>query len=305
MKFFSKLCLLSTIFCTVTLGVLLGWPQVTGAAPPNQAQAPVPAASAPAPQLQQRFPASSAGDVVDVARLVLETTREQTASVTGLIERATTVIVVFFTLIGAVAAAFGWHKFNDMKTAADAMLETYRTGLTEAQQKVLQHHDEFKDSLHRATAAMRIEMNGQIELMAARVELDQALNKNLDAPSSNRMLMNAVKRINFVLHGQDLSPKAKLRGLADLAYAKKRLGDIEAAFEAAEQAAKLAKEEEPATLHLIAYNAACYACLLDKPEAIEWLKTAIEGNSQHKESAARDPDFHRLKESAAFQNLLC
>ena len=293
--------MLSAVFCTLTVAGLLGWPSTTKATQ-SAAAVPPPATSSSAPKglsipaaepapAPKSFAVNSAGDVIDVARLVLETTRDQTASVTSLIERAATVIVVFFTLLGATATAFGWHKFNDMKVAADQVLDKYREDMAAAQKNAAALHAEFEDSLEKATIATRKEMNGQMELMAARGELDQAINGKFDPQLANRMLNNAVKRISSVLEGQEMSTKAKIRGLADLAYARKRLGDVETAFETVHKAADLARADAPSMFPLLAYNAACYACLLNQAEAIQWLKDAIAADSQYKENAAKDSDF--------------
>ena len=220
-----------------------------------------------------------------------------------MVERAATVIVVFFTLLGAIATAFGWHKFNDMKAAADAVLEKYRGDMQAAQQNAAATHAEFEESLEKAMIATRKEMNGQIELMAARVELDQAINGKFDQQLSNRMLSNAIKRISNVLDGQEMSIKAKIRGLADLAFARKRLGDVESAFETVHQAATLAKAEAPTMFPLLAYNAACYACLLRKAEATQWLREAIDADPQYKENAAKDGDFENIRDSEGFKAL--
>ena len=303
MRFLKTFFWFCVIFSMLTLGPLLLWPssgeregfasaQITKPAQSNGKNAPVVAA-----EVTPKLALGSAADVINMTRLVLETTRDHTANLTNFIERATTVIVVFFTLLGAVAAAFGWHKLRDMEQEAKKALEKFETELTSGQST-------FQEKLNAATAQVHREINNQIELITARAEIDQATNGKFDASMSNRMLANACKRIDVVLNDKDVSIKARIRGMADVAFAKKRLGDTEAALASVVEAAKLAGENQPEMYSLLAYNAACYSCLLDKADALVWLAAAIKANPQHKEGAQKDADFKKIEENEQFKALV-
>lgn len=249
------------------------------------------------------FAPTAAADVLDIARLTIETVRDQHAGTAQSIERATNLILAFFTVLGLVAAAFGWSRLRDIKAAGDTFLAECQRDLEMAKSEVSKLRGEFEHSLEKVASEMRLELFGQAELMAARVELDQALNHK-DQATSNRMLLNAVRRINAVLDAQPLSASAHVRGLADLAYALKRLGDVERAYETICKAAELAESEVPASYSLVAYNVACYGAIAGRHDALIWLEKAIGLDPQYKLSAAKDSDFESVRESEHFKALV-
>ena len=324
-RFVKSFCFFSLVFVALAVGSLLMWPtsgianngsvvRVATAGPqdaPLKSMSPASSAESKAAEPKQgagdaaqKYGLNSAGDVIDLTRLVLENTRDQTTNLTSFIERATTVIVVFFTLLGAVGAAFGWNKLHDMEKAASDALAKFQKDLDQLNLTASQLQTNFQARLDSATALVHGEINDQIELIAARAEIDQAINGKFESEMANRMLANACKRIEAVLANQQVSIKARIRGMAHVAYAKKRLGDVEAAFAAVEQAANLAKDAEPTMFSLLAYNAACYACILQKPDCLRWLADAVAANPQHKEGAMKDPDFAGLKDTQEFQALV-
>ena len=307
MRLIKAIFLASVVSVVFTMGLLFFWPSISQASPKSaiaevvQPNATVPVIAA-ASQQSEDFSPKSASDVIDVARLVLEVTRDQSSSLASFIERATTIIVVFFTLLGAGVAALGWNKMRDMEDAAKSALLKFETELDALQSNASRTQGEFNTSLEAATASVRNELNVQVELMGARAELDQAIHGNRDMALTNRMLTNAIKRIEAALATKEkISAKGTIRGIADLAYAKKRLGDLEGALAAIETAITLARSEATSMLPLLVYNAACYASLLGKQEALAKLAEAIELNSEYKDSAPKDPDFTALYEDPAFQ----
>lgn len=218
-------------------------------------------------------------DVVDMTRLVLEVSRDQTMHTAHYIELATTVIVVFFSVIGAVGAAFGLHKIGDIERRAEAIKEKVEA---EMQEKI--------HALHR-------EINDQAELLTAKSEI-------ATAGGDAFALANAAQRIKTVLERDHISKQSRIRGLADYAYAIKRTGNVPDALLHIEKAAELARECAPKMLPLVAFNAACYSCILGQTEkALEWLKTAIEHNPDYKESAKKDGDFKSIWEAEKFKTL--
>jgi tetratricopeptide (TPR) repeat protein len=219
-------------------------------------------------------------DVVDMTRLVLEVTRDQATHTAHYIEIATTVIVVFFSVIGAVGAAFGMHKIGDIEKHTEKIKGKIEA---EMQEKI--------NALHR-------EINDQSELLTAKAEINTA---NGDA----FVLKNAAQRIREVLDRNQVSKESRIRGLADYAYAIKRTGDILDALKHIKEAADLAKDHAPQMIALLAFNAACYECMLGhESHSLEWLKLAIEKNPDYKSSAKADKDFSKINEHEAFKRLV-
>ena len=245
-------------------------------------------------------------DVVDMTRLVLEASRDQNSHLAHYIERATTIIVVFFTLLGAVGAAFGLHKINDVEKKAKEAIDKFENDLKASREKATTLETEFQQKIFEATNALHREIDDQVDLTAAREEIDQAINGKFETTSMNRMLTNAAARIQVVLEKKTVSDKARIRGLAHLAFAKKRLGSFEAATDYILDAAALAEKSYPEMLPLLAFNAACYSALdtRQKSDPCIWLAKAIQLNPQYKESAADDPDFNGIKETERFRALL-
>lgn len=237
---------------------------------------------------------------IDLTRLVLETSRDQTSNLSTYIQHATTIIVVFFTLLGAVGAAFGLHKLNDVEDRAKTAIQKFENDLAASKNSAVVLEGEFRQNIELANKDLRREINDQIELVVARVEIDQSMTAaGVDA----RMLRNASTRIQAVLDRKEVSIKARIRGLADVAFAKKRLGDHESAFRLIKEAATTAKTQEPDMYPLLAFNAACYASLLKDSSALEWLRQAIEKNNHYKVAAATDSDFASIKDLKEFKDL--
>lgn len=218
-------------------------------------------------------------DVVDMTRLVLEVSRDQTTHSAHYIEMATTVIVVFFSVIGAVGAAFGMHKIGDIERSADKIKQRIETQM---QEKI--------DGLHR-------EINDQAELLTGKAEINTA-------GGDAFLINNAAQRIKAVLDRNHISKQSRIRGLADYAYAIKRTGDVRDALRNIQEAAALAKEYAPKMFPLVAFNAACYESILgNSANALDWLKQAIEKNPTYKDLAKKDADFSKLSELDEFKEL--
>jgi hypothetical protein len=221
-------------------------------------------------------------DVVDMTRLVLEMSRDQTTHTAHYIEIATKVIVVFFSVLGAIGAAFGMHKIGDIENRAAQIAERIEREMGDRIQ-----------ALHR-------ELNNQAELFSAKAEVEIAI-------SNNNMygLANAATRIKSVLDRDDVSAESRIRGLADYAYAIKRTGDVKKALESISAAVPLAREKAPIKLPLLLFNAACYAAILeDKDSALRYLEEAISLNSSYKSSAQTDKDFTSVSETSKFKELI-
>lgn len=318
MRVILRFILLGAVFCVLTVGALVAWSTESGTKEGAVAQLPSGASEVVIDTLQRPpaekpsigVPPTGTGtiyaprDVVDLTRLVLEASRDQTAHLARYIEYATTIVVVFFTLLGAVGATFGLHKLHDVENTAKAAVEKFEKDLSSLKQGADARQAEFQSNIDKATADLHREINDQIELIAARAEIDQAMNfVKQDAGLANRMLRNASTRIEAVLTRQQVSVKGRIRGMADLAYTVKRLGDHERAHSVVMEAAHLAKNSEPTMFPLLAYNTACYASLLDKVDACDWLSQAIQANPQYKESAKKDQDFDKIKDSERFKKL--
>lgn len=299
-----KLAALSFVFCAITLSVLFiggakeakaqqGGAHVqvprTQPQPPDQSNAGSPARAVSGVLAQANQGVIYAPrDVVDMSRLVLEVSRDNTEHLAHYIELGTTVIVVFFTLLGALGAAFGLHKMDDMD------------------KKVAAWEREYRAKMESSVAILRLEIVNQNELMTAKLEIEKAL-RMTDAETMNRQLRFAISRIEKALASEHLPATARLRGLADLAFAAKRLADVDKAFTSVCKAIELSVHEdlEAKSRALLNYNAACYACLLKKrSECLERLVTAIHLNEDYKVKAGADDDFVWLRGDADFQALL-
>lgn len=348
MRILREFLLLGVLFCLFTVGSLMLWSSSTVAKESTQGRMHLAAAQTNSiPEQGGNSPTAKAiagaqggqvlgagviyapRDVVDLTRLVLETSRDQTTHVTDLIGHGTVVIVVFFTLLGAVGGAFGLHKLRDIETKANDEVKKFERylevsrGTTDAMEKEFRQsieaaaadlktskeradtlEKEFTQSIALATEDLHRELNDQIELLGARVEIDQSMKAELNRDQTNRLLTNASKRIKTVLDRNQVSVEAKIRGLADLAWAQKRLGDIEQSLEHILSAAAAAKEQKPGMYPLLAFNAACYSSLLNKPNACDWLAEAIRVAPHYKQSARTDPDFDTIKDSQRFKELV-
>lgn len=249
--------------------------------------------------------ANSHNDFIEITKLVLENTRDQTNLTTGFIQYGITIIVAFFTIGGTVCMLIGLNKVNDLKQQAQAELSVYKERLSLHENEARRYKEDFEKKMQEISASMHVELDSQIELLAARAEIDHATSNQSNIPKEawSRFLHNACKRIEVVLENEKLSSVAKIRGLADLGYAKKRLGDFENAYFHLDEAAKLAKNETIEMYALTAYNAACYAAITKNPSAEKWLNEAINSKEKYKSNASVDSDFSEVKETDWFKRL--
>ena len=221
-------------------------------------------------------------DVVDMTRLVLEMSRDQTTHTAHYIEIATKVIVIFFSVLGAIGAAFGLHKIGDIENRAGKIAERIEHEMGDRIQ-----------ALHR-------ELNNQAELFSAKTEVEIAINND-----NMYGLANAATRIKTVLDRDDVSAESRIRGLADYAYAIKRTGDVKKALESISAAVPLAREKAPIKLPLLLFNAACYAAILgENDSALKYLEEAVALNSEYKNLAQNDKDFASVSETSKFKELI-
>ena len=139
--------------------------------------------------------------------------------------------------------------------------------------------------------------------MTARAEIAYAQNEP-DAKLKAGSLSSAIQRIQAALLTHHLPIATKIKGLADLGYAKKRFGDVGGAMESITEAAKLAEQLAPAMLPLLAYNAACYAVLLKRADAKQWLEKAILADNEYRESACKEEDFVSVHQEPWFVELI-
>lgn len=325
MRSLIKILVLGLVFCVINVGVLAALSKSSAA---NEASS---VRTTPAPptdntgaerQVNRATSGQSAAagpgiiyaprDVVDMTRLVLETSRDQTTHLAHYIEHATLIIVVFFSVLGAGFALFGVKKFNDFQE----LTKTFEKEVLASKANVTELEAEYKNkiavsgttlqaSLETAARELHREINDQVELVSARVEIEQARMPNLKPEDVNRTLQNAAKRIQKVLATGLISNLAKIRGLADLAYALKRLGDIENAYKNVILALEIARKDSPDGIPLLAYNAACYAAILKKKlDAVTHLNEAITHDAHYRAKAKLDEDFVSLKDDQDFNNLL-
>lgn len=319
MKILHRLGLVGILFCAGSMGALtigIKAPRAQEGNPNAQVAGtplPVQEASGPVPQASLNISAGqqlshgviyAPKDVVDLTRLVLETNRDQNSHLAHYIERATTVIVLLFSLLAAAAAVFGLKKLQDVDEKAQKAIKSFEDGLAKSREKVGELEAEFKQSIDVSAHDIHRELNDQIELISARAEIDQSQNGGFDELTKNRMLMNASKRIQRVLDGNAVSARAKVRALADLGFIKKRLGDIEGAYAVLMQAISLVGPENSSSLPLLTFNAACYASLLKKPDACTLLEAAIALRPEYKDLAKTDGDFGNIKEQPQFIALM-
>lgn len=300
----TGLCVLCSLLAVVVL--LSGAPNSAAQnAPTGQRQGAAANSSTPAVKSPNVAGDIGATQFIDLARLVLESSRDQAASTAFLIERATTVIVVFFTVVGAAGAFFGWMKIAEVRQQAVTVVQAFQNDLDGLRSSAQNLQSEFERGIAAATSQMRVEINAQAELLAARSEMDHA-NYFTDTVEQNRYRQNAVRRIEKVLEDcAQVSYAAQIRGMADLAYISKRLGDLPKALETALRAANLAKQHEPSMLHLLAFNCACYSARSQREEGEiqAWLTEAIKLKPEYKAAAAADEDFARFKDAEWFKNL--
>jgi tetratricopeptide (TPR) repeat protein len=333
----KRILLLSIIYTAINLGMLL-FPatKVFGAERtelPNSAAAgrsegtsssgPTPTARAVAgantPQQAAQGMIYAPRDVVDMTRLVLETNRDQTTHLAHSIDRATIIIIVFFSVLGAAGTVFGIKKVDDIERRAHTLTTSFEQAVKVSTDKVAALESDFaakiaaaektiQSTVELTEANLHLEINDHMELVSARLEIEQALTRKQSVEEANRQLGNAAKRIERVLRDDRVAEQAKVRGLADLGYVRKRLQDQAGAYESINAALLLAEkcgESDPGRLALLNYNAACYACILGKAaEAIEHLAQAITYDVRWKRTALSDTDFDTLRTDTAFNALL-
>ncbi len=304
MRFTIKFLLLSCLSCVLTVGALWSWPaasaNLVGASGTQQQ----PVAAGDKSAVGGKEEASyKAGEFIDMARLVLESSRDQAATTTAFIERATTVIIVFFTLLGVGGALIGWTKLHDMETSANNAIQQFNTDLELLRDGATGVSAEFSRTIENAMREVRAEMLARIELLAASAEIAHAKNGNESLQQKMQLLSTAAKRLEAVITRPELSPETKIRGLADLGYARKRLGDVDRAFTVVQEAASLAKQHAPDMYPLLAYNAACYSALLGRAEASDWLSKAISEKAEYRDNACADEDFLKVRDLEWFKTI--
>ncbi|MEO7161255.1 MAG: hypothetical protein ABJA84_03870 [Polaromonas sp.] len=305
MRFAIKFLLWSCLSCAITVSLLWSLPAASAnlvAASNVQQQAPTIAVEKSAVGGKDET-SNKAGEFIDMARLVLESSRDQTATTTAFIERATTVIVVFFTLLGVGGALLGWSKLRDMEASANSAIKQFNTDLEQLRDGASGLSAEFSQMIESSMGGVRAEMLARIELLAASAEIAHAKNGNESAQQKMQLLSTAAKRLDAVVKRPELSPETRIRGLADLGYAKKRLGDVDSAFSVVQEAATLAKHHAPDMYPLLAYNAACYSAILGRTEASDWLSRAINENAEYRDNACADEDFLKVRDFEWFKKL--
>lgn len=107
--------------------------------------------------------------------------------------------------------------------------------------------------------------------------------------------------VTAFLNATDLEPEAFWPWLY-LGRAKREAGDYEAAIEATENACNVKTGETE--LNLANFNLACYCALLGrKEEAMNYLKTALEGNGSLRKEARENSDLDSLRNEPGFDLL--
>lgn len=300
-----KFLLLSCLSCALTVGALWSWPAASAnlVATSNAQQKPPTTAFDKAAVVGKDEASYKAGEFIDMARLVLESSRDQAATTTAFIERATTVVIVFFTLLGTGAALLGWSKLRDMEGSANNAIQQFNTDLEQLRDGASGLSAEFSRTLEASMEGVREEMLTRIELLAASAEIAQANNGKESDQQKIQLLATAAKRLEAALTRSELSPVTRIRGLADLGFARKRLGDVDSAFSVVQEAAIMAMQHARDMYPLLAYNAACYSALLGRSEACDWLTKAINEKSEYKDNACADQDFLGVRESEGFKKL--
>lgn len=251
-------------------------------------------------------------DVVDMTRLVLEISRDQTLHTNHVIERATHVVVILFVVLGAIAGLWGIHKVDEFDEKVDKLLKRHEASVESSAQaanqelqKLINAHQKMSDESLKSLDKQREAM---VELIAGRIYIDQGLTyfEAGRADLSTEWFKAGVDRINRVLSKHpEVSPQSRLRSLAGVGYAYKRLGKVDAAYAALVQAVEIAKTHQDESLAFLNFNASCYAALLSKSEeCFQYLKDAIVLDQEHKASAVVEMkaggDFHSIKDSAEF-----
>ncbi|HEY6563882.1 MAG TPA: tetratricopeptide repeat protein [Pirellulaceae bacterium] len=85
-----------------------------------------------------------------------------------------------------------------------------------------------------------------------------------------------------------------------LGWCFKRVGRLDLAIQALEEAMEFAPEDG-----IVHYNLACYSSLAgNKPQALQFLSQAFELDSKYRDLVSDEPDFDPLRGDADFQNLL-
>lgn len=304
MRFGIRFLLFSCLTCAMTVGALWSWPAASANPVTASGQQLRGSTAAEQPVVGREDPAYKVGEFIDLARLVLESSRDQTATTAAFIERATTVIIVFFTLLGTGGALLGWSKLRDMEASANRAIQQFNTDLEQLRDGASGLSTEFSHTIESAMDGVRAEMNARIELLAASAEIAHAKNGNESAQQKIQLLHSASKKLEAVLSNPEkLSPVTRIRGLADLGYAKKRLGDVDRAFWVVQEAASLAKQHAPDMYPLLAYNAACYSAMLGRAEAADWLLRAINEKAEYRDNACADEDFLSVRDSEWFKKL--
>lgn len=268
-------------------------------------------------------------NVIDVARLVLETTKEQSENNARMIQVASTVVVVMFSLVAAFLGFFGWNKLIDMENAANNIVKQFNADTDDLTNNLSKEAVDFKEGVKKKIeenmTSLHNEMIAQSEFIFARTELNgvlqskvifeagcgslSAAEKAVHLNNFNADLDRVVARLVKALESKDISNKVRIRGLADAAYAVKRRGDAERALTFIDEALKVVdpKSNDMTDSHaLLSYNAACYSAMLNKDDSIieNYLRQSIKLSGKYLEIAKSDEDFSTVKSKVWFQTLI-
>jgi tetratricopeptide (TPR) repeat protein len=221
--------------------------------------------------------------------MVLDTSKEQS-------ERAREHLTELMTLIGAAAAILAFFGFREIKSIGTPYKEKLEALRLDYENKLNAQIEEFREKSHnnaRALVASQLTWNllEQAKKLqpgtddAGRITLFQAVvdhvNKALPA--------DYVEKLDTYLAGLLLMRKA---------FALKRLGDCEGAFDAAVTALQA---DGSTSRSEWAYNAACYAALSRRvKECCELLDQAVRLDPSNRQDAKSETDFDSVRGEPGF-----
>lgn len=307
-----KLLVFALLFCAINFGFLRHFgaaeaKEASRAVPPPKVEQHADGGTTTPSQRAVSGVASSQGviyaprDVVDMSKLVLDISRENTAHVAHYIEIATTVIVVFFSVLGALAAAFGLHKMDDLDQKASKAVKAFEEGLQQSRDEMKKLENAHTLALSSATETLNSRIRNLTSVLSARVEIQLSNRADVTEDQKKRVFQQVSTALSAALSdGSDgaLVGVVRSRALSDLAWVKKRTGQIDEAIEAIDEAISIAEHDGLGSLGLLHFNAACYCSLKSNfPDSLKHLKTAVGKEPRYRNAALEEQDFADLRKA--------
>lgn len=246
------------------------------------------ATSASAAAIESAAPATT-GDVLNLTRQVLDLSKAHS-------EKSFDYLKNLFYFIGGVTALLGFLGIRKL----EEVIKPYREK-AEALQK--EHEAAMKKQMDSFTEISQA--NARAQVIASSIWEYIEDSQKVAGKAQEEKLRDVITLVESALPSNMFDKlDSYLAGvlLIRKAYALKRLGDYQAAYESAVKALSL---NEATAKHFWVYNAACYAALAGQTaECYVLLRRAIREDATARADAATEEDFESIRNSPEFRSLL-